>query len=276
MPVFSIHNHSVFYKQEGSDGTRVLLGHSSASTGGQWKAFMAGMSDQYQLLAPDHIGYGKTASFAGTPDIYTLEVDALEHILNMQEGAIHLVGHSYGGLLVGQLALRHPTRIRSLTLVEPTFFHLLNLHGKQEAFLEIRSVAERVIHLSALDKDKEAARGFIDYWVGAGGFDRMKEKIQAFIVAAMPKVALEFQTIFDLAGNLHQSLPALTCPKLLVSGGKSTQAAHGVVEILRDYWPDATTWMLDEGGHMLPVSHPKPVNARIKAFILDVDAKMVG
>ncbi len=38
----------------------------------------------------------------------------------------HLVGHSYGGAVALQFALSHPDRLLSLTLVEPSCFHVLN------------------------------------------------------------------------------------------------------------------------------------------------------
>ena len=232
---------------------------------------MDGMSGNYKSIAPDHIGYGKTDAYKGSPDLTKLEVDILAHLLMQVDQPVHLVGHSYGGSLVSRLALRFPDQVKSLTLVEPTFFHLLALHGNQTGYEEIKSVAERAKRLGEQGELRKAAQGFIDYWVGSGGFDSMKEKIQQFVMAAMPKVGLEFDSIFHPQDNLHETLPTLSCPKLLIEGEHTTKAARGVVEILTSYWPDATVWQCAGGGHMCPVSHPQPVNARIAAFIADVD-----
>jgi len=43
---------------------------------------------------------------------------------------VHLVGHSYGGAIMARVAADAPARVRSLTLIEPTLFHLLAPAGK--------------------------------------------------------------------------------------------------------------------------------------------------
>ncbi len=270
MPYFEIHNHNVNYLEIG-EGIPIILGHSSASTAGQWKALMTGMSNSHRSIAPDHVGYGKTDVYKGSPDLITLEVDILTHLLDQTDQPVHLIGHSYGGSLVSRLALRFPDQVKSLTLVEPTFFHLLALYDNREGYEEIKTVAERAKTLGEQGDFRAAAQGFIDYWVGPGGFERMKDKIQQFVIAAMPKVGLEFDAIFYPEDNLEETLPELTCPKLLIQGEHTTQAARGVVNILASYWSDASIWECAEGGHMCPVSHPQQVNARISAFISDVD-----
>ena len=46
---------------EAGSGETVLLLHGSASSGGLWRRTMAILSPLYRVVAPDLIGYGKSA-----------------------------------------------------------------------------------------------------------------------------------------------------------------------------------------------------------------------
>ncbi len=273
MPEFEIHRHNVHYTDTGA-GMPVLFGHSSASTGGQWKALINMLAPRYRCLAPDHIGYGRTAVYRGTPDIISLELDILEKLLHKLNAPVHLVGHSYGGALVTRLALRLPRYVRSLTIVEPTFFHLLDQFGKTDADEEIKQVANRTVQLVDAGLHEQAARNFIAYWVSSGAFDAMPAKIQAAVAKGMEKVSTEWQTIIPGPSPSPDELARLSCPKFLVSGGQTTYAAHCVMDIMRQIWPDAIYWQLDEANHMLPVTHPAEVNAQIEQFLLTMDGSL--
>src|SRR5437773_377846 len=80
------------------EGETVLLLHSSASSGAQWRSLSEILQARWRVLAPDLHGDGRSdrrpgAGSSGLADDATL-VDAV-----IGEGAerIHLVGHSYGG-----------------------------------------------------------------------------------------------------------------------------------------------------------------------------------
>jgi hypothetical protein len=63
-------------------------------------------------------------------------------------------------------AVRMPGHVRSLTLIEPSLFYLLASAERVSEYAEIRAVADRVIRYVNENDTTEAARGFIDYWVG--------------------------------------------------------------------------------------------------------------
>ena len=69
-------------------------------------------------------------------------------------------------------AVRRPDQVRCLTLVEPTLFYLLAASGKASEHAEIKAVEDRVIRYVGENSTAEAARGFIDYWVGPGAVAR--------------------------------------------------------------------------------------------------------
>ena len=58
--------------------------------------------------------------------------DAADQALaRMGKPTVHLVGHSFGGWLVANYAVRHPERVASLLLLEPVFLRTSPLNDSQ-------------------------------------------------------------------------------------------------------------------------------------------------
>ena len=85
---------------ERGEGPPVVLLHASGLGAQQWGAFLPRIAEKHRALAPDLIGYGKSAAWPD-PDHFELEADlAVVRAVVAHAGApVHLVGHSYGGVL---------------------------------------------------------------------------------------------------------------------------------------------------------------------------------
>jgi pimeloyl-ACP methyl ester carboxylesterase len=71
------------------------------------------------------LGYGDTDE-RRTPNDVSIEreVDVIEAVIQRTNGAVHLVGHSYGSTVFLATALRGRAKIASMTLIEATPFNL--------------------------------------------------------------------------------------------------------------------------------------------------------
>lgn len=116
------------YVREGS-GAPVILVQGVGVIGEGWRPQIAALRDCYSLAAPDNRGIGGSTLGSGALTIEDMAADVLA-IANA-EGfeRFHLAGHSVGGLIAQEVALRAPGRVRSLALL-CTF-----LHGKEAARL---------------------------------------------------------------------------------------------------------------------------------------------
>jgi pimeloyl-ACP methyl ester carboxylesterase len=266
MPHMNVLGVEVFYRDEGS-GPTVVLGHSSTASSGQWRALFARLQNRYRLIAPDHLGYGRTAAYPGGSSLVEYELAIIDALLQGVSGPVHLVGHSYGGALMARTAVRIPRRAGSLTLIEPTLFYLLAATGRMAAYQEIFDQAQRVIRFVNAGDYREAARGFIEYWVAAGAYDAMDERVRAPVTAGMAKIRDEWPTAFEAQSATLDALARVGMPIQLIAGSQTTTAAQGVIDVLRSIWPAAEYGEIVGAGHMSPVTHAEHVNEVVEHFL---------
>jgi pimeloyl-ACP methyl ester carboxylesterase len=237
---------------------RLLCLHSSAGSGRQWEPIAAALEPRFEVLAPDLLGYGGGHWCVGTPVSLDAEAQALAPLL--QRGGVHLLGHSYGGAVALQIALRWPDRIASLTLVEPVRFALLRDGATREAHEQIVGVGRRIGMEVLSLRSESAAHRFVDYWSGEGAWARLDGRRRQLLAARMPKVHAEFEALF--ADRVPATAyAALTMPLQLIGGSRSPLPARQTLQVLAAGLPHATCTVLPGLGHMAPVDAPMQVLA---------------
>ena len=176
------------------DRERLLCLHCSGSSGRQWDRYAAALSRRFEVVAPDLLGCGVPLPW---PMSATLRLDDeaahVERWLDGAPGGVHLLGHSYGGAVALQLALRWPHRVRSLTLYEPVRFALL--FGRPDTAAEgeaIVAVGRRIGAQARQGQLQEAAQTFVDYWSGQGSWLAIDPRRRDALAQRMPKVVSEF------------------------------------------------------------------------------------
>ena len=257
---------SAYFRESGSGETVVCL-HSSASFSGQWRALLESLSDRCRVVATDLYGYGKSPAWPGDRDLELEdEIELLAPVL-FSADKIHLVGHSYGGLIALKFALTNPDRVASLIAYEPTcFFLLVGLPGFEAASLEISAVRNETSWLVDVGNLEASAQRFVDYWVGPGAWSKTSGTVRTSVASGMRKVRFEWPNTFDRQFPA-ESLSALAMPTLLLTGSRSTPAARGVVQILHRLMPRAEVIEFPDLGHMGPVTHPQVVNTTVTTFL---------
>lgn len=266
MPQISVHGLDAYYRDEGR-GIPVVLGHSSTGSSGQWRELFKRMSGRFRLLAPDHIGYGRTPAYLGDVPLMEQEIAIVDALIRSMSQPVHLVGHSFGGSVLARVAVRMPEQVRSLTLVEPTLFYLLAPSGRASEHAEIKAVADRVVRYVDAGNAAEAARGFIEYWVGPGAYDAMDDRLREAVRAGMAKLRVEWATAFEPHGATAEALSALAMPVQLIGGSRTTRAARAVVDVLRTLCPRAAYAEIEGAGHISPVTRADAVNEMIDIFV---------
>jgi pimeloyl-ACP methyl ester carboxylesterase len=255
-------------------GPPIILLHSAMASKSQWKDFIAAFRDRHRLIAIDLYGYG-SAPFPKGEDAHSLEAEAkrVEEILavTLYSGErYHLVGHSYGGAVALRLALTRPSAIRSLTLFEPTAFHLLDANDVGRVEIS-RLTADLKTSIGKGDA-ATAAMNFFEYWSGAGVFGKFRDARRQELIARMPMAVLNARAL--LAEPLSAlDYRRLTAPICLMGGVFSPRSVHSVLTILSYIFDDQCQLHWVPAAHMAPITHSAEVNIVIDRFIREVGAK---
>lgn len=253
----------VFFREVGA-GPGVVCLHANASTSGQWRALMDMLAPKFHVLAPDLYGAGKSPprpKHAGLRE----EAAFLEPVFAAAGTPFSLVAHSYSGALALVAAALQPDRVRAMALYEPNLFALV----ERESPSDVDGIRNAVkASVAALDSGDAmgAARAFIDFWMGAGSFDRMPEKNKPPIAAAVADVQAWKDALFD-EPTPREVFAKLDLPVLLLVGRRSPLSSRAVSRLLAGTLPRVDVVELDDCGHMAPVTHPHLVNARIAEFL---------
>ncbi len=116
------------------EGEPLLFLHAAGGAG-TWPEFLGLLADSgFDVIAPDHPGFGKTDDF---PEVEAID-DLVYHYLDVLDALgldrAHVVGASFGGWIAAELAVAAPHRVGSLVLLSAAGLRLPD-HPVADVFL---------------------------------------------------------------------------------------------------------------------------------------------
>jgi len=247
------------FREEGA-GAPILLLHGLAGDRLVWNAVFPGLSAAFRVIAPDLRGHGETPYPSGSSETMDeLEADVLALLDRLNLPAVHLVGFSAGAFLALRIALDHPERSRSLTLVSGAAY--CDAHQK--------AVMER--WWTTYDQDGPDAFAlrllkdlYYPDWIEAHleVADVLREAVVHWDFTAA-RAWGQALTAFDEKNRIA----ALRIPTLMVQAMDDgvVDASHG--RILRQTIPGAQIRILPQTGHMIPSERPTELVESIVALV---------
>lgn len=245
-----------------------ILIHSSGMSSRQWGRLSEALARTHRVIAPDLLGSGANPPWPGET-LFDLseDVDAIEALVEKLGEPVHLVGHSYGGLLALKLARRDPSRIRSLVAYDPVAFGVLHAANDPEGLADLDRAGRNPVFTDfAHGGDDAWFEVFVDYWNGPGAWRGLTQAGRESFLRGGRKV------FFEVWSLMHDRTPApayagIEAPALFLGGENSPPAARRVVALLGQALPRAGVFMVPGAGHMGPLTHSALVNAAIAAHL---------
>lgn len=247
----------------------VIALHCSGADGGQWRKLPAVLGPRYEVFSPNFIGCADIGPWTGER-AFTLadEAQTVIGLIDLLATPVHLVGHSYGGGVALKVASARPSAIASLTLYEPSAFHLLRQIGERGrgASAEIEALAAAIGAGIVSGAYQAAAAHFVDYWNGAGAWATLRPNVREALIRWLPKAPLDFRALITETTPLA-SYSRIACPVHIIRGEYARGPSRLITDVLARTLPRATLDVIPGAGHMGPVTHATDLNACISGCI---------
>ena len=224
------------------------------------------LADDYQLIRYHKRGWVGSTHTPPPVSIGEHAADAAALLDHLGVRRAHIAGHSTGASIGAQLALDHPEKVHTLTLLEPTLVSL-PLGG---AFLKDAGPVFEAY------RSGDHSGAFAMFVAAASGLDW--GTCRALLEERIPGVVT--QSIKDADTFFGIELPALTewtfgpeqaaairRPVLSVIGAETQPLWLEIAAFLRSSLPHVEELTVDGVGHLLQIQRPEPVARGIAAFL---------
>jgi pimeloyl-ACP methyl ester carboxylesterase len=232
-------------------GAPVLFLHGALGFPG-WLPFFDKLSDRFEVIVPDHPSFGRSATPPWLDEVGDLAYFYLDLIDALRLDGIHLVGHSLGGWIACELAVRSTARLKSLTLIDAAG---IRIKGKPIVDLLVMD-REELVHLAFADPKIVEAQLAMPFT------PEMQEQFAANRVAA---ARLAWQPRF-FNPHLHKWLHRITVPARIVWGDRDGIISPDYAAAFRDLIPGAQVVMVAGTAHSPHVEKPDAVIEVIAAL----------
>lgn len=257
---------TIDYQEQGAGPTIVLL-PGSCSTGAAWRPVIAAWNDRFRAVTTSLLGYGGTAErrTAADPSIgheAALAEAVIGRALDRVPGGrvpgdrVHLVGHSFGGLVAVAVALRRRVPLASLTIAEAPAVELLRDQGESRLYETFRRMTDA--YFAAYQAgNRSAIAAMIDFYGGSGTFASWPERVRAYAMETTPVNILDWASAFGFPLSAA-TLAAVDVPTLVLCGGDSHPAARRANALLARCL-NGPFRPIDAAAHFMISTHPVEV-----------------
>ena len=256
-------------------GPTIVLVPGSCSTGAAWRPVIATWNGQFRCVTTSLLGYGGTVErrTAADPDI-SHEAEILESVVRKAGGRVHLVGHSFGGLVALAVALRNRVPLASLVILEAPAPEVLRDRGEHQHYRAFRQMTEA--YFAAFDGgNAEAIAAMIDFYGGAGTYASWPPRVRAYAVETTPVNILDWASAYGFALPA-KSLATVQIPALVIRGEASHPAVQRANALLGESMGNAALATIDTAAHFMIATHPNEVGHLIARHVHGAEAALNG
>ncbi len=236
------------------DGPAVLMVQGLGADKHGWDMQRIALAPRFRTIALDNRGAGRSDKPFGTYSLEQMADDAIAVLDHAGVESAHVVGASMGGAISQLIALKHPERVRSLTLACTACRH----HPWRRELLADWATMANERGMAAMAS--EAARWVIGPrsfrrlmpvfgWLGPLGLNR---PAHAFVAQVRAILAHDDSTA--------EQFEQITVPAIVIVGNQDILTPRGDSEELAEKLPNAELVVISGAAHGLMVEHASTFN----------------
>jgi pimeloyl-ACP methyl ester carboxylesterase len=236
----------------GGSGAPLVFLHGGGGVG-IWLPCMARLARKFDVIAPEHPGFGESDTPPWLDTIGDLANFYLEFLDQLGLEGIHLVGSSLGGWIAADLAVRNSNRLASLTLIGAAGIHVPDV---EQVDVFLCNEEQRIRHLFY---DQELAEAVVASMARPGMEDAsLKNRTTTARLSWQPR---------NHDPQLRKWLHRVKVPTLLIWGADDRLFPRPYAFVFQQLIPGSQAVVLPECGHLPHVEKGDAFAAELEGFI---------
>ena len=221
----------------GSDAPPVVLVHGLGTSDRWWAPTIPVLAERYRVLAPDLVGFGRSAGQPVQLDVAADELAAWASAVGLESAT--WVGHSMGGQITIDLAARYPELVERLVLVDA----------------------------AGLPVSKDVTRHLMNVVRASPFMPLAAYPVAVECVLRCGPVAITRASHQILSTDLETRIRSIGAPTLVVWGGRDTLLPPSYGRRLAAMIPGATYVELERAGHSPQWEAPTEFEHALLSFL---------
>jgi len=234
-----------------------------ASDSQSWQPLVAELSRRYLVIVADNRGVGRTTPQDAATSIQAIADDCMTLVSHLGLSSVHVLGHSMGGFVALDCALRYPAHVASLVLAATSTFN----SARNNALFRDWACNLK----SGMDVELWYRNMF--YWIFSRRFfdnsDAVNKAVQCAVEYPYPQRSIAFERQVNAIEefNCRDGLSGITAPTLIMCGKEdllfppeeSTRALQAI--------PASRVALIEGAAHAIHTEQPAACAACIARFL---------
>lgn len=242
---------------------RLLLIMGLGANATAWESQIPALSREYQVIAYDNRGAGRSEKPNEAYSIPQMADDAAGLMGELGIQQAHVFGMSMGGMIAQELVLRHPQSVSKLILGG-------TMTGGPKAVMAGPLLLQQMASAVTLPMEKAIEAGlpllYSDEYLAANKERLLKRSLENAHLMA-PPYALQRQAMAVMTFNAYDRLPEVNATTLVMTGTNDKIVPAANSRILTERIPQARLVEFEGAGHGFLVEKAAETNAAVLDFL---------
>jgi len=248
LPKVKVDGINIYYEVHG-DGFPLLMILGLSENVYWWDPPMIEeLSKHFKIVILDNRGVGRSDKLDGDVTIEMMATDVLGLMDALDINQAHILGHSMGGMIAQELALKSPDRIKKLVLCSTSC-------GGSKAEIPSIETQKILAKLSAKkhtrDLIEEAMPHIFSKKFMHGNPEFMRKKVDDILIIPTGPATFKAQMAAWMRYNSYRKLKTINLPTLIVHGNQDILVPPRNGELLTEKLATAEIVWFDSSAHMI-------------------------
>jgi pimeloyl-ACP methyl ester carboxylesterase len=249
---------------EAGRGDPVILLHGSGGEGARWMPTIRGLSKNYRVIAPDHIGFGQSDKPLTIYHTGVFEGFLVQLMKTIGVPKATIIGQSLGAGVALYMAVHHPQLVERLVLVDGGGFRTPSQNPASAAPPNWHD--RQIANAGTLEESREyMEKLFYDHSFVTD--ELVEHNLRLRLVSAFTAESTATAAQRGLGGVSEAEVRAIKAPTLLIWGMNDPLSSVANAEKLNGAIKNSRKVLFDKAGHYPFLEHADRFNQTVLEFL---------